>query len=209
MRLYLIRHGETHWNKEERVQGKSDIALTDLGRQQAACLAEVLSHENIAAVYSSPMIRAVETASTIARPHGLEVRQECALLELDEGELDGLTYQEMRERYRDFLIEWRDRAANLPLPGGGESLQQCQERAWGFVRALRERHPDEAVVAVSHNFTILCIICRAIRLDLSDFRRLRQDVAAMSVLDFGEWGPALVAFNDTCHWRRDSRCARA
>lgn len=198
MRLILVRHGETRWNQENRVLGHTEIELNEKGRKQAERLALTLKDETLAAIYSSPLRRARETAGEIARFHGLEVVTDDALKEVDAGELDGLTYQEMMERYGDFLKEWIKNDPSLKMPGG-ESMAELQQRAWPVVERIVRDHPDGVVILVSHSFAILSIICRAIGLSLSHFRRLRLSVASISIINFGERGTSLVLFNDTCH----------
>lgn len=198
MRLILVRHGETRWNQENRVLGHTEIELNEKGRKQAERLALTLKDETLAAIYSSPLRRARETAGEIAHFHGLEVVTDDDLKEVDAGELDGLTYKEMIERYGDFLKEWIKNDPSLKMPGG-ESMAELQQRAWPVVERIVRDHPDGVVILVSHSFAILSIICRAIGLNLSHFRRLRLSVASISIINFGERGTSLVLFNDTCH----------
>jgi broad specificity phosphatase PhoE len=199
MRLILARHGETESNKERLALGREDVALNDKGRRQAEALARSLDGMPIAAVYSSPLLRALETARAIAKLHGLEVQVEDGLTEMDIGEMEGLTMQELQEQHGDFVRRWfTAEAATVPMPGG-ESLQQVQDRAWASVQSLRERHPEETVLAVSHNFTIHTIACRALRLPLAEFRQFRFDLGAKAVLDVGEHRAVVVDLNDTCH----------
>ncbi|MFQ5925510.1 MAG: histidine phosphatase family protein [Dehalococcoidia bacterium] len=198
MRLILVRHGETQWNRESRVLGHTEIELNEEGRKQAESVALALKEEKVAAIRSSPLRRAQETAEAIARFHQVGVEADDAFKEMDAGELDGLTYEEMRERYGDFLREWIGDASALRMPGG-ESLAEVQQRAWQGVEGIIDRHSEGVVIVVSHNFAILCIICRALGLDLSQFRRLRLNVASISTLNFGGRGIQLELFNDTCH----------
>jgi len=198
MRLILVRHGETSWNKENRVLGHTEIELNEKGRKQAERLALTLRDETVAAIYSSPLRRARETADRIAQFHGLPVVTEDALKEVDAGELDGLTYQEMMERYGDFLKEWIKDDPSLKMPGG-ESMDELQKRTWPVVEGIVSGHPDGVIILVSHSFAILTIICKAIGLSLSRFRRLRLSIASISILNFGERGTSLLLFNDTCH----------
>ncbi len=204
MKLILVRHGETQWNRENRVVGFADIGLNDEGQKQVKRLALALKEEQVEAIYSSPLSRAWETAQEIARFHHGEVKADDAFKEMDAGELDGLTYEEMRERYGEFIKQWFRDPASLTMPGG-ESLARVQERAWLAVERIREKHPDGAVMVVSHNFVILCIICKALGLDLSQFRRLRPHVASISILNFGRRGTSLMLFNDTCHLEGEER----
>ena len=194
----MVRHGETMWNKENRVLGHTEIELNEKGRKQAERLALALKDETLAAIYSSPLRRARETAEEIARFHGLEVVTDDGLKEVDAGELDGLTFQEMMERYGDFLKEWVKDEPSLRMPGG-ESIAELQQRTWPAVERMVRDHPDGIVILVSHAFAILSIICKAIGLSLSHFRRLRLSTASISILNFGGRGTSLVLFNDTCH----------
>ena len=200
MRLILVRHGETVWNRDGMVQGQSDPELSDRGKEQAERLALALKDEKVEAIYTSPLRRALDTAEAIARYHSTIAQVEGDLIELDCGEMDGLTYPEMRERFGDFLKEWARDAAPLKLPGG-ECLQELQDRAWPVIERIRDSHNDAVAVVVSHNFAIASIICKAIGMRLSDFRRIRLGVASISIIDFTERGTVLTLLNDTCHLR--------
>lgn len=200
MRVYLVRHGETDWNIEKRCQGFSDIPLNETGRRQAGAIAQYLSAVPIEAVYSSTLGRAYETASAVARQHSLEVRTSDAFRELSQGEFEGLKLGEMAHRYGDFLKRWLQDPADLRLPGG-ESLREVQERAWAALEAVVESHPKGNVAVVSHNLCNAAILCRALNLHLSDFRRMHQDVAGINLIEFGgRWPhPVVLRLNDTCH----------
>jgi len=198
MKLILVRHGETQWNRENRVVGFADIGLNDEGRKQVKRLALALKEERVDAIYASPLSRAWETAQEVARYHDGEVQADDAFKEMDAGELDGLTYEDMRDRYGELIKQWLSEPASVIMPGG-ESLANVQDRAWLAVEKIREKHPDGTVMVVSHNFVILCIICKALGLDLSQFRRLRPHVASISIINVGWRGASLVLFNDTCH----------
>jgi broad specificity phosphatase PhoE len=208
MRLILARHGETETNRERLALGREDVPLNEHGRRQAAAVAAALSGISIDAVYSSPLRRALETAVPIASQHGLEVQVDDGLTEMDVGEMEGLPAAEMRARYGDFLQRWFSaEAGGLAMPGG-ESLQQVQDRAWETVMALRESYPEGAIVAVSHNFTIHTILCRALNLPLADFRRLRHDLGATAVIKVREDSATVVRINDICHLEAESLAER-
>jgi broad specificity phosphatase PhoE len=199
MKLILVRHGETASNRDGLGLGRQDVPLTEKGRLQAEALAEALAEEEIAAVYSSPLRRAFETAAAIASPHGLDVVTDEGLTEMDVGELDGLTFREMRERHPEFVSRWLgEEAGTLPMPGG-ESLQDVQDRAREAVRRICERDDGETVVAVTHNFVIHALLCEALNMAICDFRRLRHDLAATSLLDVRGGRMIVVHMNDTCH----------
>ncbi len=198
MRLILIRHGESSWNQERRIQGISDIELNERGREQAEKISIALRGEKVNAIYSSPLKRAVDTAKAIAQVHHLEVNIEPDLRELDVGELDGLREKEVNQRYGEFWKEWRKGDGSIHLPGG-ESLEELQRRAWRAIQHIDGKHSNEVVIVVSHLFAIRTIICQALGLELGKSGRLKQDVAAISILNLEEQGSSLVLFNDTCH----------
>lgn len=198
MRLILVRHGETIWNEEGRIQGFTNIGLSERGKEQIKKVAQALSKERVTAIYSSPLKRAMDTAEAIAQFHDLEVIPDPDLREINVGDLEGLSLEELRNNHSDFLEEWKEGKGSLSMPGG-ESLEEVQERAWRAIQRITVKHPEGVVIVVSHVFTILTTICRALKLELPCFRRLRQDVGAISILHFGEQGTSLVLFNDTCH----------
>jgi broad specificity phosphatase PhoE len=205
MRLILVRHGETDTNKARLALGQADVELNEHGRWQAQRLAASLKHEPIAAIYSSPLKRALATAEPIASSHGLEVQVDDGLIEMDIGEMEGLTFQQVRERYPHFLQVWLGgQAAHEAMPGG-ECLLDVQERVWQSIDRIRERQEHGTVAAVTHNFVILTLLCRVLGLELADFRRLRHGVAAKSVLEMGRDRIIVVGFNDTCHLEADEK----
>ncbi|MBU2009119.1 MAG: histidine phosphatase family protein [Chloroflexi bacterium] len=206
MRLILVRHGETPWNEARRVQGgRSDIGLGERGLAQVERLAVALAGENIQAVYSSPLKRALATARAIARPHGLEVRPLSSLREIDAGQAEGLPVDRLKEDFAPFWKEWREGDGPITWPGG-ESVEQVARRAWGAIARLRRRHPGETVVVVGHAFVITSILVRALGLPPGHFRRLRVEAGSVSVLELNQKGPLhnrLLLLNHTCPIRED------
>ncbi|MBI4302262.1 MAG: histidine phosphatase family protein [Chloroflexi bacterium] len=202
MRLILVRHGETSWNQERRIQGHSDVELNTLGEKQGESLGQVLKNQPITAIYSSPLQRALKTAQSIACYHHLPVNTDPNLMEIDHGELEGLTTEEMRSRYPDFLKRWTADSAEATIPGG-EPLTQLQSRAWEAIQRIRALHPQETVVLVGHRFVLGAILCRAIGLSLSHFRRLTLAIASMSILDWNGERASLTLLNDTCHLTKE------
>lgn len=200
MKLILLRHAETPFNKEGRSQGSTDTELTPEGIIQAKKLAQSLKKEGIHLVYTSPLKRAVQTASLVSDSCGTELRLEPALRELEQGELEGLTPEEMRERHPEILKQWAKEPAYCYLPGG-ECMADAQERAWTAIQIMAQEHSGMVIAAVSHNLTILGVICKVLDLDLNSFRRFRQDIAAKHIIEFGQRGPVLRVFNDTSHLR--------
>jgi broad specificity phosphatase PhoE len=206
MRLLLIRHGETAHNAGRIAMGRQDVPLNERGLRQAQALAGELRSGRfgpVAAVYASPLQRARSTAQAIADALGLPVQVAPELIEMEIGEAEELSYAEIRERYPEFIRAWlSDGAADAPMPGG-ETLRQVQERAWAALTAIGERHAEETIAVVSHNFVILTLLCRILDLPLAQFRRLRQDVAAISWIELRPERQTLLALNDRCHLGSD------
>ena len=210
MRLILVRHGATDWNQQRRVQGLSSLGLNETGRGQAEALAQALKGVKVDAIYTSPLRRAQETARAISRFHQVEVVTLDGLKELDVGEVDGLTYEEMRIRHSDFFTKWMSDFTSVRLPGGGTVPELRDQCCAAIQDIVKKQQPgsgekcdegEKVVVAVTHFFPIMCIICNTLGLGLSYCRRLRLDVASMCTIEFNPERAVLVSFNDTCHLR--------
>ncbi len=198
MRLILVRHGETVWNAQFRVQGgKVDTALSEKGQRQIARLAEVLRDEPIDLILSSPLSRAVITAETIGRHHEAPILTDAGLKEVNVGELDGLSTVNMPQTFTELLLDWwKGGCERLP---GGESFEELQARTWGVVEPyVREREPKNVLV-VSHYFTTLSIIFKALEFPMNMLVKFRMDPGCISMLEFGKLGPRLSRFNDTSY----------
>ncbi len=197
VKVILVRHGETDWNRLRHIQGgSSDTRLNENGKRQAESVALRLETERIDAIYSSPLQRALNTAQAIARHHNVEVKTEPALREIDAGELEGVPIDEIGIRLDRLLTGAGDSIFKMP---GGESLADVQQRAWGTTQRLVSQHPDGVVVVVSHYFAILTIICSVLNLPLSQIGRLRFNPGSISTITFDEPNPRLILFNDNCH----------
>lgn len=206
MKLILVRHGETYWNKDHRIQGgDSDIELNDTGLEQVRKLAAFLENEPIMAIRSSPMQRAIATAEAIASYHQVPVEVDQGLKELKVGDLEGMSLADLGITFSQFLIQWWQERGTMKLPNG-ESLVELQQRAWKAVERLLERHktgPEHnertTVVVVSHYFVTLAIILKALDLPLDYFTRFRLDPGGVSILEVRDYGVRLVTFNDTSY----------
>ncbi len=196
MLLVLVRHGETAWNRENRVQGTSDTPLSDNGIRQAERLASSMAGEEIDLIVTSPLRRAAETASIINRGLNAPLRTDEDLRELDQGIFEGMGYTELMRDHGDFLRRWAADPASVVMPGG-ESLAVLQERAWKAV--LRITGSVERALIVSHNFTITVILCRALGVPLSGFRHIRLDNASRTILEARDGAFTALVINDTAH----------
>jgi broad specificity phosphatase PhoE len=198
--LYLIRHGETDDNARGVSQGRRDVPLNARGRAEAAAVAAWFEGRPLTQLVSSPSSRARDVAEAVGTPRGLTPIEDERLAEFDQGELDGLSLAQMRERYADFLKRWRnDDPTGLRMPGG-ETFGEVQRRVVSACEELAAANPDGAVAVVSHNFTLRAALCHALEVPLSNFRRFRTDLASVSVVtvESGEWW-RVEGLNEQCH----------
>lgn len=187
MNLYLVRHGETDWNREGRAQGRADLALNDQGLAQCKALCSYFEDAPLTAIYSSVATRARQTAEEIAVLHSLSVQAEEGLLELDFGALDGVRLREMRERFPEFFQNWTTAPESAQFPDGGETLAELQARTWGTIQAIAQRHDSsDSVVVVSHAFAIYSILCQALGMPLANYGRLRLSPGTVSLLTLSD-----------------------
>jgi len=200
MELILIRHGETIWNKEGRVQGLNDIELSDVGLNQAHKLALSIQDLNIKAIYSSPVKRAYQTAQIINEIHNAPIFLEPGLVEMDQGDFEGLTFQELKTCEKDFLQRWMKDPAAVTMPNG-ESLAGLQKRAWAVVANIIDKTEDALIV--SHNFTIAAILCRIQNISLSQFRKVCVGTASKTVVSFQNGSASIDVLNDRTHLNMD------
>jgi len=183
IRILLIRHGETDWNRNGRFQGRSDLPLNQKGRDQAHALALALKDETLTAIYSSPLTRALETARLVMDFHpSVPLFEEEGLVEMNLGEFEGMEAQRWVAEYPDFIKRWRDTPASVAMPGG-ESLQEVQTRAIQTLERITKRYPTESTLLLSsHNFVNRTLLCYALNVPLDRFREVRQETAALNVL---------------------------
>ena len=199
MRLILIRHGETDWNVSLRYMGQANVPLNENGRIQGRLVAQRLVPLGATALYTSDLARAAETAAIVGDVLKLKPRAMPELREIDVGQWEGLTPEELYRRFPDHMQEFeRDPARTVRL--GGESYAQLQARALVALNAIRAAHkPDETVVAVSHGGTIRALLCHVIGLDLAYFGRLWLDNGSISELRYRSSGWRLTRLNDAAH----------
>jgi probable phosphoglycerate mutase len=171
--ILLARHGETDWNAVGRWQGHTDRALTERGRRQAIELAERLADVELDAVYSSDLLRAVETAEPVAKRLGLPLQTLPELREVDVGTWAGLTRDEVAERFPDGFRRWSEWQTGLEE---GETYDEMGERVVGAILRLASEHPGERILVVSHGGAIRALHAAAAGIDIATFRRLQPVV---------------------------------
>ena len=199
MKLVLVRHGETQWNKSNRFQGQDDVPLNRRGLAQARQTARSLAKSPCAALYSSPLIRTMQAAQEISQAVGKPVEEMDGLKELSLGDLEGVTGEEMRAGWPEVYDAWRDNPAKAVMPNG-ESLAQLQARAWEAFLKLESAHQDDdTLVLVSHNFAIRTIVCQLLGVPLANFHQMVLSLSSICSIDSNRWGRRLSAYNCTGH----------
>lgn len=197
-RIIAIRHGETAWNVDTRIQGHLDVPLNERGVWQAEQLGRALADEPLAAIYSSDLSRAHQTASHVAQHTGVELMVEPALRERSFGSFEGKTFAEIETALPEAAQRWRQRDPHF-VPSGGESLTQLQARVVDTVSGLAARHPGQLIAVVSHGGVMDVLYRAATRLDLQAARTWALGNAAINRLLWSPQGFSLVGWADTGH----------
>lgn len=200
-RLFMIRHGATQLSAEDRFAGAIDPELSDEGKYQAKRLAERLADDNITAVYCSPLIRTIQTASIIAKPHRINPILEDGLREIDHGHWEGLRRSEVEAKFQVEYAAWNEDPYTF-APEGGEAGVNVIARSLPVIRKIVLRHAGENIVVVSHKATLRLLISSLLGFDGRGYRdRLDQSPACLNVLDFRDPIRArLMLFNDVSHY---------
>ncbi|EJL76977.1 histidine phosphatase family protein [Variovorax sp. 2RAF20] len=197
-RLIAVRHGETAWNVDTRIQGQLDIGLNATGIWQAQRAGSALADEPIGVVYASDLSRAWQTAEEIARPHGLPVQPEPRLRERAFGNFEGLSFAEIEATLPVQARLWRERDPEFE-PEGGESLLMFRDRVTGVAAELAARHPGELVVLVAHGGVMDVLYRAATRQELQAPRTWQLGNAAINRMLWTPEGFSLVGWSDTAH----------
>jgi broad specificity phosphatase PhoE len=200
MRLILVRHGESEWNRTGRYQGQCDAPLSELGLRQADALASRLASETLDVIYASPLQRAKRTAQAIAKYHpNVPFKEDEGLLEIHHGDWQGLYAPEVRERYAEQLQEWRVYPTRSQMPNG-ESFSNILKRTLNFrERVCREHGADSNVVVSTHDVVVKILIADALGMHMDRINRLWITNASISVIEYTDELPFLVSLSEACH----------
>ncbi len=206
MRILLVRHGETQWNRERRFQGQRDIPLNATGEEQAAKVAEFLADQPLQLAFSSPLKRPWATADAICSNHSnLILRPILNLQEICHGDWEGKLHSEVEAEYPKELEQWQRDPASVQMPNG-ENLYQVWERtrlAWQEILATTEaQFPEGTAVVVAHDAINKAVICQLFDLSPKAFWIFKQGNGAVTVIDYPEGkdgAPVLKVLNITTH----------
>lgn len=194
--LYLLRHGETAWNRDgNRYAGRTDVPLSDHGREQARAVSTILAAAPFKAVYCSPLQRSQETAEIIAAPHDLPFRVDPRLTEIDFGTWEGLTRAEIHARDASTWTAWRTDPETAAAGTTGETGRAAADRFASFAEHVAEHHPTETVFAVGHNTLNRLFLADVLGMPLRNYRRLVQDNAGLTIVEIGDEGVVVRRMN--------------
>ena len=195
---FIVRHGETEWNALGRIQGHTDISLSEMGSQQSGLVSLRLADVAFDVAYCSDLRRSVETAQKILGQRSVPLHTTSSLREYDKGVFEGLTVEQTKELYPELyeasLIKDLDFA-----PPGGESTRQTSDRIATFIRNLRKHHEDDTVLIVGHGGALRAVFVALMELPLEANWRFLLDNCGVSVFDIYSDNAVLQLFNDTSH----------
>lgn len=196
--IYLVRHGQTAWNKEEIFRGRTNIPLDETGLKQAELAGEYFKAMVIQGVYSSPLSRAWQTAEKISRFQSLSVQPLEGIIDMSFGNWEGHALQEIERIDPETYRQWREEPHLAKLPGG-ESLDDVQFRAMAALEWVIKKHPEGSVVLISHRVVNKVLICGILGIDNSHFWQIAQDTTAINLIQYKKGRYVLSLMNETCH----------
>jgi len=197
-KLLLVRHGDTELSSDERYWGHSDVKLSTLGLRQAEGLRDFLVTHEIDAIYSSDLKRALVTAEIIASRHKTEIITCAELREINFGELEGLTFDEISQRYPEVAKSWIEGKLRLKYPGG-ESIREFTQRTSNFASRLMTLIPEQTILIVAHSGSLRILICHLLGIRLQHWHQLQLDFGSLSIVETHAQGAVLRSLNDTSH----------
>jgi len=196
--VYLVRHGQTAWNKEEIFRGRTDIPLDETGLKQAELVGQYFKGMEIHAIYSSSLSRAWETAQKIAQFQNLKVQPLDGIIDMSFGNWEGRPHQEIRESDSKTYRQWVETPHLVRLPGG-EGLDDVRIRTMAAIEEVIRNHPGKTLILVTHRVVNKVLICSILGLDNSHFWQITQDTTAINLIQHRNGKYILSLMNETCH----------
>lgn len=197
-RVILVRHARTTWNDQGKYGGHTDVSLDELGKEQITQVAERLKKHPIKAVYASDLQRAYQTALAIAQTHNLPVEQFGELREINFGQWEGKTYNEIVKEQQELMEAWLKDPFNTRIPDG-ETMIEMQKRVAECLLEIVSKHPKETIVVVTHAGPIWTIISHILEVPLQYYWRIKQSNTAVNIIDFYDGQGIICLLNDTSH----------
>ena len=198
-RFILVRHGQTEWNRgAERFRGHADLPLNETGLAQAQKVAARLADEKIAALYSSPLQRALQTGQPLSDLRHLEIQKHIGLLDIDFGAFEGMTLDEARQAFPEVAEKWISAPGHVKFPKGN-SFKLVRSRIEGMLDELASRHAGETVVLFSHKVICGATLCVVLGLPADALWRIQQDNACINVFEKRDAGWVVTLMNEVSH----------
>ncbi len=197
-RVYLVRHGQTEWNRSLVFRGRVDIPLNERGHKEAKAIAEALKDKKVDAIYASPLRRSIETAQPIAEFFNLEIVPVQGLIDISYGEWEGLTFDEVKKRYKDQYVKWEKRPDLVRFPKG-ETLDEVMERSFRAFKGIVKENPGKSILVIPHRVVNKALLCAILGLSNSHFWEIKQDTGCINLIEYSSDGLILCMMNDTCH----------
>jgi broad specificity phosphatase PhoE len=197
-KLYLVRHGESEWNKLKKVQGQIDIPLTEKGIEQAKLIGKRLINEGIEKIYTSDLKRAYDTASIIGKMLNIDVIPLKELREINFGIWEGLTTDIIKSKFSKERELWLKNPEMLKVEGA-ESILELQLRAMNEINKIISNNNIDNVLIVSHSATLKTIILGLLNMDISHFKNMTLNNVSLSIIEFRQYNRVLTLLNDTSH----------
>lgn len=198
--IYLVRHGQTAWNKEEIFRGRTDVPLDETGLKQAELVGQYFKGMKVHGIFSSPLSRAWQTAEKVAELHSLKVQPLQGILDMSFGNWEGRPHQEIRESDSKTYRQWVETPHLVRLPGG-EGLDDVRVRAMAAIEEVIRNHPGKTLILVTHRVVNKVLICGILGLDNSHFWQITQDTTAINLIQYRNGKYILSLMNETCHLR--------
>ncbi len=196
--LILIRHGETHHNRDKRYQGHQDTSLTREGKRQTREIALRLRDEPLDAIYSSDLKRTKYMAEIINSYHSLKINILPELREIDFGDWEGKTHDEIQGEWRGLLDEWEREPSKIKIPRG-ESIKDLAERVRFTIKKIISNHPDQRIAIVTHGGPIRIILMDALGLGTDDWWKMITSNGGISIIEYQSKKAKVLLQNDTSH----------
>lgn len=198
-RVILVRHGRTVWNAEKKYGGHTNVALDAIGKLQAEKVAVRLKDYPIQAIYASDLDRAYHTAEPIAQVHNLAIQKFDALREINFGQWEGKTYNEIIQDQQQLMDAWIKDPYNTCLPDG-ESLTHLQERVVSCLQKIILEHENQTIVIVTHAGPIWALVSHVLGVPINNYWRIKLSNTSVNIVDFYEDGLGIISLlNDVSH----------
>jgi alpha-ribazole phosphatase len=202
IRIFLVRHGLTIWNHEFRYQGHTDIELSSEGRAQAKALQQRFQQENFTAIFCSDLKRALETAKIINESHNLKIQINQNFKEINFGEWEGMTYDDIQNKYPEQIKVWLKTPHLLRLERG-ESFVELRDRAMVGIREIVSLYSEGNILIVTHGGTIASLICGLLQEPLTKMWEYKQKNSAVNILKYCDEKVTIEILNDTSHLKNE------